>query len=108
MVSRKTANPAAASPWCQSDLRQRKIPGSITIVNASQKLTQATQAQALTGSQVEQISYQASSGASSWLALRASRRFARVLGLNGSSHCARSQENTAGPVRPHCHSALPK
>src|SRR3954465_16019044 len=108
MVSRKMANPAAATPWCQSALRHRKMAGNNTIATASQKLREASQAQKLTGSQVEQISYQASSGASSWAAFRARRKLERVLGLNGSSHWARSQAINAGPVRPHCHSALPK
>src|SRR5437764_4652521 len=108
MVSRKIAKPAAATPWCQSALRQRKMPGSITMATASQKLRHASQDQALTGNQVEQISYQPKSGASSCAALRARRKFARVLALKGSSHCARSHEQIAGPPRPHCHSALPK
>src|SRR2546423_14112002 len=84
------------------------MPGSMTSETAAQKLTEASQGQTLTGSQVEQISYQAKSGASNCAALRAKRRLARVLGLNGSSHCARSQAKMAGPVCPHCHSALPR
>jgi len=63
--------PKAATAWCQVALRRRNTPGSIAALMASQKLPPASQAHHATGSQVEMTSYHASSGASSWAALRA-------------------------------------
>src|SRR5579885_2902146 len=61
-LSKNTASPKATTAWCHAAFGHRNRPGTELIPTATQRLTPATQAHQLAGSQLDTTSYQLKSG----------------------------------------------